>query len=62
MKLTSLATGVVKYAYTNSFGYYRFDALETGDAYYATASASGYTFPSYTFTLQQDQTVNFVAK
>jgi len=64
VRLTSLATGAVQTAYTNSFGYYRFDALETGDAYTVNVYASGYTFATAnaTFTLMGDQTVNFVAK
>ena len=64
VKLTSLATGQSQTVYTNSFGFYSFTELETGDAYTVGVSASGYTFTksSYTFTLQQDQTVNFVAK
>jgi hypothetical protein len=64
VRLTSLATGAVQTVYTNSFGYYRFDALETGDAYNVSVYASGYTFAtsSSTFTLMGDQTVNFVAK
>jgi hypothetical protein len=64
VRLTSLATGAVQTAYTNSFGYYRFEALETGDAYNVNVYASGYTFATAnaTFTLMGDQTVNFVAK
>ena len=64
VRLTSLATGQSQTVYTNSFGFYSFAQLETGDAYTVGVTASGYTFTksSYTFTLQQDQTVNFVAK
>ena len=64
VKLTSLATGQSKTVYTNSFGYYSFTELETGDAYTVSVSASGYTFTksSSTFTLQGDLTLDFVAK
>jgi hypothetical protein len=64
MKLTSLATGQSQTVYTNSFGYYGFKDLETGDAYTLSVSASGYTFTrsSTSFTLQGDLTVDFVAK
>ena len=64
VRLTSLATGEVKTAYTNSFGHYSFTELETGDAYTVSVYASGYTFatPNSSFTLMGDQTVNFVAK
>ena len=64
VRLTSLATGLSQTVYTDSFGFYSFTELETGDAYNVSVSASGYTFTksSYTFTLQQDQTVDFAAK
>ena len=64
VQLFSLTTGASLTALTNSFGYYRFEALETGHSYMLNVAADGYSFSnsSSTFTLTGDRTVNFVAK
>jgi fimbrial isopeptide formation D2 family protein len=50
-------------ATTNSFGYFRFDSIPTGESYVATVASKRYSFPvsSQAFTLNDDLTgLNFI--
>lgn len=58
------SNGVVKNGRVNSFGYYRFDALQTGETYVLTVAGKGYQFaqPTQVITLNEDLTeINFIA-
>ena len=51
--LTDSATGTIRTAQTNPFGYYRFDAVEVGRIYLVQAESKNFQFTpdSYVFTL-----------
>jgi Tol biopolymer transport system component len=55
--------GNVRYASTNTFGYYRFSGIATGQSYTITVRAKRYTFPSRTISVWGDLTnVDFTAE
>ncbi len=61
--ITDSQTGQVKYATSNSFGYYRFSELESGHLYILTVSSKRYIFQPDTQSFQLNEnldSVNFV--
>ncbi len=63
--LQSVATGEIRYARTNPFGYYRFAELETGESYVVGVSSKRFTFaqPSVVINLNENlDGLNFVAE
>ncbi len=58
IQLTNSETGATIFAYTGSFGFYKFENVETGRTYILNASAKKYQFnnPSRVINLNQDLT------
>jgi hypothetical protein len=63
LTITDTATGEVRFAFTNPFGYYNFSGLETGRVYVILVQSKRYIFQPDTQTFQLDESldgINFV--
>jgi hypothetical protein len=59
-----MSNGEIRYAYTNSFGYYRFEELQAGEDYVVSVRAGRYTFDPASLVIGLNQDVgnfNFTA-
>lgn len=64
LQVTRVATGETRYTTTGSFGYYRFDDLQTGEGYVITVNARRYVFHPNTQLIELRDNVadlNFIA-
>lgn len=63
IKLQPTGDGQVRYARTNSFGYYRFDDVPSGETYIVTANSKRFVFSPKVIFLSDNMTdVDFVAE
>jgi hypothetical protein len=63
--LQSVASGEIRYARTNPFGYYRFSELETGEDYVLSVTSKRYTFAQSSIVINLNENLeglNFVAE